>query len=223
MPCPPGQGPASLALRVSQPAESSPFPAGSRRSARWGSAPTRTPSAQAGLCLVPKGKWCNHELGTRRWGLLPQKQFVLVYRYQHLLWLLHGKSSERSNGSIQGPCLRKRAGRAGAVPAPAGWRRGGGDWNPEDAGALVQRNRLLGLSLCGVGTASHSITLCLNLSRWWWRSRRPARLLPFLGPPAPRWARALWERGFALALLLVAQVSEVSRSSMGRPIASFCF
>lgn len=46
MPCPPGQGPASLALRVSQPAESSPFPAGSRRSARWGSAPTRTPSAR---------------------------------------------------------------------------------------------------------------------------------------------------------------------------------
>lgn len=57
-----------------------------------------------------------------------------------------------------------------------------------------RRNRLLRLCLYGggAGTALHPTVQCLDLSRWW-RSRRPARLLPPTSvqpDPCPLWSRS---------------------------------
>lgn len=100
-----------------------------------------------------------------RCRLLPKGQPVLAHNHHRLLHLLHGNAGKRQARVTQSHWPARAKPGKPARPALPAWTR--------------------------VGSRSCPTTQCLGLSRWWWRSRRPAGtpLHTSVQPdPGPRWS-----------------------------------
>lgn len=158
MSSPPGQGPGSPALRVSEPAESSSFRAESRRSGRRGSAPTPTPTPSPRKLF---SALCRREYA----AAMSTAPGVEAYFHRgSLFWftfitLSFGYYTVKSASGVMAlfkirACSRGQVAQA-QFRRPQARSRGRGAWTPEDAGALIRprlslvpevlRNRLLRL------------------------------------------------------------------------------